>query len=359
MSDKTLPPDGLIFPNARSGKPKKNPAKAGSTERSGFGNSSTGNRGIGNMSIENTRPEKLGTEMVGTERFNSKKPNIKRYSNTRQKYLPVIPAYPAKFRSLADTSAQSSRLKNRSCKDMVTAKNIIEFRHQLLRLFSLIGFSDFFFQKLFWMKSAKQPFGTLPRQLLAIYEDGKYFKHDLALQHVRTTTSPVFMSSIEYFISEARIKPDTFRRYGELIDVCKSFDYHDFYYMPLKARDDSYSVMLSVTVKGMNSVDFRRKVEMHKEELHLLANAVFCKGVSEFPSLFLDTKSSRKVNGSRPMQLLYLLAIDDMSLKQAADKLCISIDTANKHIASAKKVWGVRTQAAAVYRAVKAGVIEI
>lgn len=223
----------------------------------------------------------------------------------------------------------------------------------------MIGFSDYFFQKLSWEKQVKQPFGTLPKQLLAIYEEEKFFEHDLALQHIRTTALPIFMSFIEDFIFEARLKPDSFRRYSELINVCKRFGYHDFYYIPLKARDDCCSVMLSVTVKDMDRIDFRHRVEMHKDELNLMAQAIFCKGVNEFPSLFLDTKSSRNVNSSRPMQLLNVLAKDDMGLKQAADKLCISVDTANKHIASAKKALGVRTQTAAVYCAIKAGFIEI
>lgn len=62
---------------------------------------------------------------------------------------------------------------------------------------------------------------------------------------------------------------------------------------------------------------------------------------------------------SKPLVLLDILAKKDLNLKQAAKELNITLNTANKHIASAKQALGVNTQAAAVYRAVKQGLIKL
>lgn len=177
-------------------------------------------------------------------------------------------------------------LKNQFDMDFATYRRIRDLRLNFLKLLRMIGFSDYYFSRLPWVKQARQPLGTLPWKMLAIYEEEKFCEHDLALQHVRLTGLPVFMSSIEDFILEAWIKTDSFRRYGDLINVSKRFGYHDFYYIPLEVKDGCCCAMLSVTAKDMDRVDFRRRVEMHEEELHLLAEAVFCKGVSEFPEFF-------------------------------------------------------------------------
>lgn len=316
MSDIIQPPDGLFFPNAKPSQPKKSPPNADSPN-------------------------------ADSPKEHPSIPTIAQSTTCPQNNHPVLKAVP----------------KLRPLQDIKNVRDIIKFRRHLLKLVQMIGFSDYFFQQMPWRERTKQPFGSLPKELVAIYLQEKHFDHDLALQHVQSTASPVFMSSIGEFIREARYKSDAFHGYADHINACQKFGYNDFYYIPLRARgvrhilDGSCRVTMAVSVKGMSSDDFKRKVEKHAMELDLLAQAIFCKGDMEFPAYFMNVKVKAKVNGSRPMQLLNALAKEDMNLKQAADKLCISIDTANKHIASAKKAWGTRTQAAAVYRAIKAGLI--
>jgi DNA-binding CsgD family transcriptional regulator len=49
----------------------------------------------------------------------------------------------------------------------------------------------------------------------------------------------------------------------------------------------------------------------------------------------------------------------DLSLAEAADNLCISLDTANKHMALAKQALGTGSQAPAVYLAIRKGLIQL
>ena len=57
--------------------------------------------------------------------------------------------------------------------------------------------------------------------------------------------------------------------------------------------------------------------------------------------------------------MLKVLGEDDLSLKEAADALKISIHTANQHVAAARKAFGTTTTWGAVYRAAKARLIDL
>ena len=59
----------------------------------------------------------------------------------------------------------------------------------------------------------------------------------------------------------------------------------------------------------------------------------------------------------RPMQILGLMGQRDQTLARTAEDLGISVHTANQHIAAARKSLFCKTNAGAVYAAVKEGLI--
>ena len=68
----------------------------------------------------------------------------------------------------------------------------------------------------------------------------------------------------------------------------------------------------------------------------------------------MDIKAFAK---RRPMQLLERMGQRDMTLTQAAQDMGISLNTANQHIAKARKSFFCQTNAGAIYAAVKEGLI--
>lgn len=269
-------------------------------------------------------------------------------------FIPVVPLNP----STITTPTCKPRQNPHPRQPFTKFKNIIKFKHKTQNLLHQLGFTDFFFQNLPTPTKTNNPLTTLPSQLQTFYKKEKLHHHDLALQHVNSTHSPIFMSTIEDFILNATIKPDTFHRYTHLINTCKHFGYHDFYYTPLKSQDGDYHTLLAVTTKALNTTDFKRLVQDQEGAFQLLAEALYVLAAREFPDIFRDTQSrSTPLSHRRPIQLLELMAKEDLALKQVADRLCIAIDTVNKHMAAAKRLLGVRTQTGAVYRAIKTGLI--
>ncbi len=70
-------------------------------------------------------------------------------------------------------------------------------------------------------------------------------------------------------------------------------------------------------------------------------------------------RSEAMTPGSRPLQLLELLATQNMTLYEAASHLNISVSTANQHVAAAKRALNARTTTAAVVEAVRRGLIAV
>lgn len=110
-------------------------------------------------------------------------------------------------------------------------------------------------------------------------------------------------------------------------------------------------------------------------QLNALAELIGEIGVRKFPGAFLGNDAPARghagaASGTEPtpeitektkakaLRLLAALAEDDLTLNQAADRLCISVPTANQHIAAARQVFGVETTAGAVFAAMQQGLIE-
>ncbi len=81
-------------------------------------------------------------------------------------------------------------------------------------------------------------------------------------------------------------------------------------------------------------------------------------GFDVFSERLLDKNFLPEVNVTpKPLKLLKILAREGLSLKESASKLCISVDTANKHVATFKQSLGATTLANAVYLATERGII--
>jgi molybdenum-dependent DNA-binding transcriptional regulator ModE len=80
--------------------------------------------------------------------------------------------------------------------------------------------------------------------------------------------------------------------------------------------------------------------------------------MSKFPESFLDPDEAQAAKmGLKPLLLLNALANEDLTLMQAAEKLNISLKTANKYIAKARTALGAKTTNGAVFKALQLGLL--
>ncbi len=61
----------------------------------------------------------------------------------------------------------------------------------------------------------------------------------------------------------------------------------------------------------------------------------------------------------KPIRLLATMATEDLNIEQAADRLHISVSTANQHLAKVRRAMGARTTMGALVVAVRRGLIRV
>ncbi len=246
-------------------------------------------------------------------------------------------------------------------RDLTSSKDMSEFMTRILSVVNRLGFSDYSFARLALKEDVERPLTTLPEDMPKSYREEAFYEHDLLLEYIASGhTAPLFQSDIRASIDRESIDAETYRRNHDIFEFNWSFGYHDSYLIPMHSHNATGPVLFSITSKDMDPADFQRRTNLCKPVLHLLGEAVDYIGTTKFPRFFLGQTDRRDiVITPRPLLLLSVLAREDLTLKEASDKLGISIDTANKHVAAAKKALGVNTQAAAIYSAIKEGLINI
>ena len=247
--------------------------------------------------------------------------------------------------------------------DMAGAKDVEELNAKVEKILNELGFSDFTYSRL-----GAEVVGDGSGQLL--YSEGampeivneyqlqQLYTHDYVLKHLNFKSTPIYLSSVEEQISGLSFDNEEFRRNYEVYRLCNYFNLKDVYDIPLNSVDGEGRVVLAVSIKGVSKAVFSQHVEQKKKELYLLAKAVDYIGVRKFPDYFIGaTEEPAVVVSPRPLQLLQVMAKENLLLKDAASRLCIGLDTANKHMAAVKRALGASTPASAVYRAIKEGLI--
>lgn len=236
------------------------------------------------------------------------------------------------------------------------SQNIKDLNQRILKVLAPLGFSDFFIIRIAPGWAVDNSLTSLPAGLVEAYEADMFYKYDMAIDYLMTgCLNPVYQSTIANVIETASLLTHTFEKNQDLLALYKRFDFHDAYMIPveLSTAKVGEGILFSVLSKRTDSEEFRARVERCKPILQLLADAVNFINNTRFCE-----RKARCAITPRQMHLLTTMAKYDLTLSQAAGKLCISIDTANKHMAMIKKTLGTGSQANAVFLALKRGLID-
>jgi len=178
--------------------------------------------------------------------------------------------------------------------------------------------------------------------------------------HGTNQTGPKFQSEIDQFVLGSPVDPDWIITNRASIQLRFQLGYFDYYGISMKAVNGNGNVLFAITSKNVNVIEFREKIERAKASLHLLAGAIDHVGTRKFSEFFLEPGESDVVSITpQPLRLLTLMATTNMRLKEVAEFMGITINTANDHMKAAKKALGAPTPARAVFLAIKAKLIDI
>lgn len=254
----------------------------------------------------------------------------------------------------------STTFEIRCHQELSKARDLPELKDKILSFVTRLGFTDFSFGRMASKNpSAGMVLMTTPNIITDHYRHSDVWQHDLMLQHARACQEPIFQSTIDDYVANAPLKTESILSNRETRALVRGHGFYDYYATPLKSTNGNGNVLLATTAKNMSCVRFKELAEINKEAFAILGRAIDYVGIKKFPNFFLDESESKQILITpRPLLLLNTMAKGNLTLNDAAQKLGMSLSTANKHIAAARAAFGANTNASAVYRAMQEGFIE-
>jgi DNA-binding CsgD family transcriptional regulator len=244
--------------------------------------------------------------------------------------------------------------------DLSSAKNAGEFKNKIHTIVQSFGFSDFSFVRMHCGDIDSKLLVTGPDEMLSAYFDQNFMKYDMILPYTEQGLEPIFLSKIREYVSNSPFETETTRVMKSIYELNKSYGFYDYYNIPIKALNGEGNVLFSVTIGGYSPTEIKRAVDESKVALLLLCEAIDFVVTHKFSDDLIGervaTPEGIAIN-PRPLRVLQALANNDFNIMQVAEHLNISAVTANKHLETARKALGVRTNYAAIKKGILNGLI--
>ncbi len=236
------------------------------------------------------------------------------------------------------------------------AKTLLLFKEAIVEILGTLGLNSFRFAPV----GVENPrlLSNWSADLLEQYE--QYTVYDLVSRHAENQTSPVYMSTIADYVRQSPLALESNEKYLELYKFLVERNHYDIYNIPYRTPI-GINYLFSVSKLNMEQDEFRLLIENQRSILYLLGDIAANIAIARYASYFFGPKAFSQRMGVTPKQveILNIVAKGNVTLQGAAERLHISLDTANKHIAAIKAALGAKTQGAAVYRGIVTGLIDI
>lgn len=245
--------------------------------------------------------------------------------------------------------------------ELSSANDVGDFKRRIENIVKRLGFGDYAFVRLATPEGSRELI-SITRDLIEAYDNTGLYEYDLVLQHSIEHTQPVFRSTINEHIAQAPVAYGEYTRCMHGInELNKSFGYFDYYTVPIKAKNGNGHVALSVTRRGQSPTELKRRIQQCVSDLQLLCEAIDFVSTRKFANDLLggEDQESRiiKIN-PRPLEVLDMLANNDLNITEVAAEIGINPVTANRHLQAARKAFGVRTNHAAIKQGILNKLIE-
>ena len=196
---------------------------------------------------------------------------------------------------------------------------------------------------------------TLPESIVLEYYNECLFDQDMIVQRALSHPQTGFVaSSIHDYVNKAPFQSAMTRCMNCIYQLNKSHGFYDFYHIPMRCsphNDIEHRYLFSVTIRGLNPFDFGAKVLAAESSLVLLAEAIAQSVIHHASDLLPKDHPSVTTIRPKPLRVLNLLANSDCTIEQIANDLSISVVTANHHLKSIRNHFNVKTNYAAIKKA--------
>jgi DNA-binding CsgD family transcriptional regulator len=237
--------------------------------------------------------------------------------------------------------------------ELAKSRDIGDLKRRVSDILKRLGFSDYAYVQLVQADTPQPALCTLSNHYIRTYFDCSLYINDMVLQKAINTDGDFFRSEIQDYISQAPFCSDMTRCMNNIYQLNKTYGYYDFYHIVVRPSKEAAPVMLTITQRGISPFELKNNIKGSESALSLLCEAIEFVLTKHFPTLCYSSKRLTSIN-PKPLRVLETLANNDLTIEQVADKLCISVVTANQHLKTVRNSLGTKTN----YAAIKAAVIE-
>lgn len=235
--------------------------------------------------------------------------------------------------------------------ELARSRDLNNLHRRISNVVKRLGFTDYSFIQLARADIPQTSLSTLPANLTRNYFDNNLFVHDMTLQKAIDSTETFFRSTVQDYISDAPFVSEMTKCMEQIYHLNKSYGYYDYFHIPAKSHASGSPIMLMVTLRGTSPIELKSKVQGCESALVLLCEAIDFVLTKYFPRHCYTSIKCTTIN-PKPLRVLETLANSDLTIEQVADKLNISVVTANQHLKTVRNSLGTRTNYAAIKRAV-------
>lgn len=243
--------------------------------------------------------------------------------------------------------------------ELVKATNIDNLKQKIKSLINMLGFTDFDFNFYSPVDSPMGILSTFPNSWFEQYYSHSFFEYDARIDYILANALPTYWTTINAYIERAPYITESISKNRALVQLSQNFGFAEYYIIPVNSFGQTAAFIVSCQNESAESI--QQKVANCKDELIALAKAVKHVCLNKFKADFqLPCRRNKGgVISARAGQVLASLANGSPNINAVAEELCISRDTVNKHLASAKKALGAVSTIQAVALALNAGIISI
>ena len=245
---------------------------------------------------------------------------------------------------------------------LLRARDITDLVPRITEWVTDIGFTDYVFVRLerrWHINSQSGLLFSLPNELMRVYHEQSLFKTDLLLSYGKDNTQPIFGSHIYGYIDSAPFDTQLTNSNRHLIQLYRRYGYLEHCAIPMPAYNGNGHVMLILTSRGVDPEKFAARITAIMPCCRALCKAIDSVTSKKFRFAFIDKSDGPIDLPHKPLDALRRLAREDKSITDIAADMCISPITAHQHIATARKLLGVKTNVAAIIKAIREGLIDI
>lgn len=247
-----------------------------------------------------------------------------------------------------ELSVPNDNFKTIARAQLANAKNISQFAGRIESLLLRFKIANYMYICL-----DNEPtilFTNMPHKFGNWYDVFQNIANDYACLYAKTNTKPIFRSQLQNYQDGSKVQTQDMVNNRLFFDMCASHGYVDSFIIPISFNHRNVFI---VTSKLMHIDQFYETIKENYDDLWQLGFSIDGLVSYKFPDLYNSHYKFKSKLHKRPLELLRLMALKDMTMKEASIEMEISVHTADKHMAALKKHFGVNTIAQVVLRAVK------